>query len=138
MSKLIKKVGGALCLLAIIFFVATGKLNWLFALIGVFVAFMTRMFPFFIRYMPQLHGLWMAFTKNTAYSSSRSTENPKQSTGKMTRQEACEVLGVALSATEKEIIMAHKKLMQKLHPDKGGSDYFAAKINQAKKILLQK
>ncbi|MDX1452345.1 MAG: DnaJ domain-containing protein [Oleiphilaceae bacterium] len=51
--------------------------------------------------------------------------------------DAYEVLGLEDGATREEVVQAHRKLMQKFHPDRGGNDYLAAQINQAKDILLK-
>lgn len=61
---------------------------------------------------------------------------PASSSTDMSRQEALAVLGLDNEADEEAIVAAHRKLMQKLHPDRGGNNYLAAKVNQAKDLLL--
>ena len=53
----------------------------------------------------------------------------------LSESEAYEVLGLDQTASKEEVIKAHKRLVQRLHPDRGGSDYLAAKINAAKDRL---
>ncbi|UTW54275.1 DnaJ domain-containing protein [Kordiimonas sp. SCSIO 12610] len=54
----------------------------------------------------------------------------------MSRAEALEVLGLNEGASEEDINAAYKKMMAKVHPDRGGNDWMAAKLNEAKRVLL--
>ncbi|MEZ5891809.1 MAG: DnaJ domain-containing protein [Parvularculaceae bacterium] len=56
---------------------------------------------------------------------------------KMTEAEARSILGIAADASADDIRAAHRKLIAQLHPDKGGTDYLAAKINDARDYLLR-
>jgi len=54
----------------------------------------------------------------------------------MTREEALAVLGLRAGASEDDIRAAHKRLMRMAHPDNGGSDWLASRLNQARDTLV--
>jgi hypothetical protein len=81
-------------------------------------------------YLERLHGPeWRA-------KASTSGTGAGTHSARMSRDEAYEILGLAAGATREAIIQAHRRLMQRVHPDRGGSDYLASQINRAKDTLL--
>ena len=64
--------------------------------------------------------------------------SPRTATSTMSEREARQVLGLDEAASDEDIVATHRRLMQKMHPDRGGSDYLASKINQAKNRLLSR
>ena len=62
--------------------------------------------------------------------------NSQQNFGELSENEALQVLGLKPGTSDADIISSHRRLIQRLHPDRGGSDYLAAKINAAKDKLI--
>ncbi len=66
----------------------------------------------------------------------RGTGEAGERSGRMSRREALEVLGLAEGANDDAIHAAHHRLMKRLHPDQGGTTFLASQVNQAKDVLL--
>ncbi|MEX0619271.1 MAG: molecular chaperone DnaJ [Pseudohongiellaceae bacterium] len=83
-------------------------------------------------YLDRMHPEW----RQSAGGTGSARESSAEGESVMSRQLALEILGLKEPLTRDEVVQAHRKLMQKMHPDRGGSDYFAKKINSAKEFLL--
>jgi hypothetical protein len=83
-------------------------------------------------YLDRLHPDWR---EDLARTGGEAASRPG---GRMSRAQALEILGLAADPSEEEIRRAHRELMLKLHPDRGGSTFLAAQINEAKEVLLGK
>lgn len=203
--------------LALIVLVATGRLNWVFALFGAMLPFLRRLLPL-VSYLPTFQRVYKHFKSAQSTAGQRAGQQSKvearfvsmtldHDTGEMngsvlegrfagqdlkelsldqlvellaecaredeesaallrayldrvhgdewqereqpeagnqargfaaemTRHEAYEILGLDEGASEEQIREAHRRLMQRVHPDRGGSTFLASRINQAKRLLL--
>lgn len=86
----------------------------------------------------QLIEAWLDRTHPSWREDMARAESEHGAGGIMTRDEAFEILGLTPGAGEDDIRRAHRELMKRMHPDAGGSSYLAAKINEAKDLLLGK
>jgi len=109
--------------------VLAGRAHWLMGVLAALLALAGRVAQF-AQYMP----LFKQFIGEQPSASQNGSSSPTAQG--MTKQDAADILGVDSEASASDIRMAHKRLMQKLHPDRGGSDALAKQINQAKDVLL--
>lgn len=107
--------------------VATGRAHWLFAIVGALLPLAKTALGLGLQFFP----LW---------KQKQQTAGKPPSAGPMSVREAMDTLGLKgdeQALTRDEVVSAHRKLMQKLHPDRGGNDFLAAKVNEAKELLIK-
>ncbi|WP_438958030.1 molecular chaperone DnaJ [Porticoccus sp.] len=116
----------------ILLLVVTGRVHWLLAAATAALPLLKLLFGLALRAWPFLQAL------------RRKNQPPPQqqqasagSSGELSQQEAFQLLGLQPGASRQAIIDAHKRLIQKLHPDRGGNDYLASKLNAARDLLLK-
>ena len=115
--------------LALLYLTITGKLHWIGAFFAVLLPFLTKLFPWLIRGL----GVFRFFKRQQNSNRRR----PNKVDAALTPTRAREILGVSPTANRDEIIEAHRRLMQKVHPDRGGNDWLAAQLNAAKELLIK-
>src|SRR5690606_16515034 len=116
--------------LLLILLAATGRLHWLGALIGALLPFLRQLLDLAVRYGPH----WLRHRRERAQGGAQQGGQQQRapSPDAMGREEALATLGLRDGASRDDIVQAHRRLIQRLHPDRGGNDYLAAKINRAK------
>lgn len=122
-SKLFIKYALYALVLISVLLVISGRLHWIAGAATLLFPLLQRILPIALRALP--------FIKKAA--SREKTPTPPST---MEVEQALKVLGLEAGANDQDIIKRHKELIQKNHPDRGGSDFLAAQINEAKDILL--
>lgn len=112
----------------------SGKLSWVFPLLAAFAAGIARLMPLIFKGLA-LYQHWAKQRRHQQQQEGRS-HNTSPAKVRMSKEEALDILGLDAEATEQDILQAHRRLMQKVHPDRGGSHYLAARINLARQVLL--
>lgn len=109
----------------------TGRLHWVGAAVAIALPVLGRALSLLSRHLP-----WLApiLAKR---AQARQQQNGEDDTRPLTVEEARRILDVGADATRDDIISAHRRLIQKMHPDRGGNDYLASRINAAKELLLR-
>lgn len=110
---------------------ATGRMHWIAAISAAALPFLKRGFGL-LRFLPVFRGLFGAYQQYGGQAGGGS-----RSQADMSLSEACEVLGLEPNPSRDDVIAAHRRLMQKVHPDRGGSTYLAQQLNEAKRVLLK-
>ncbi|WP_413662336.1 DnaJ domain-containing protein [Microbulbifer sp. CNSA002] len=115
----------------------TGRLHWVGAALVLILPVLGRLLGQLSRYLPWLMPLFEKYSNRRPNPGATQHPPPHNSEGPpLSEHEARRILGVDADAGRDEIISAHRKLIQKLHPDRGGNDYLASRINAAKELLL--
>ena len=125
------------CALLLIGLAAAGRVHWIGALLASALAGMRFLLPIIFKSLPLLAPFLKRAKAEQANNDNVNNNTNTSANSDMTREEALAILGLDASASEEDIVMAHRRLIQKLHPDTGGNEYLATQLNLAKELLLK-
>ncbi|WP_323845592.1 molecular chaperone DnaJ [Microbulbifer magnicolonia] len=125
-----------LALIAVLLAIS-GRLHWVGAAIALTLPVLGRTLSWLGRHLPWLAPLLAKHAQARQQQKAQENASDADKAPPLTPDEARRILGVGSAASREEIIGAHRKLIQKLHPDRGGNDYLASRINAAKELLLR-
>jgi len=128
------KVKSALIAIAMLTVAAVGLVLVLSGRLAGLVALIAGLSPWLSR-ATRLHAFWRMI-RGQRPAGSAPPPPPPQGESSLTRAQAFEILGLSPNAGPDEIRAAHLRLMQANHPDRGGSTWIAARLNQARDLLL--
>jgi hypothetical protein len=137
--KLLVRSGIGALVLVLIMMAITGRMHWLFALIGALIPFTRGLLGIGVQLLP----FWLK-RRQGPQDSAQTQQQHQQAAARtdMSVKEAMDILGLSGAInggdiTSANVNDAHRRLIQKVHPDRGGNDYLAAKINHARDVLLK-
>lgn len=107
----------------------SGRIHWLGALLGALLPLLQPLLAVLARELPE-----HLRRRNDRDDSARASTSDTT----MSRAEALAILGLDEGADRDAIVHAHRQLMQRLHPDRGGNHYLASQLNRAKAVLLDR
>ena len=127
------KLTMALIVAGLLVLAAIGKIHWVGAALASLIAALRFALPMLIKSLPLIARLF-----GQRQQANRSQSDTPITSTEMSKQEAMDVLGLSKEQLNEEaIIQAHRSLIQKVHPDRGGNAHLAQRVNLAKDCLLK-
>lgn len=133
---MLRSLAGAAIFLLITLAV-TGRMHWLFAVIGALIPFMRGALGLGIQLLP----LWLR--RKSGQNTTGNNQPPARQPIDLSIDEAMQTLGLEGDLNSGNITVtmvndAHRRLIQKVHPDRGGNDFLASRVNRARDVLIDR
>ncbi|MFT5117074.1 MAG: DnaJ family protein C protein 19 [Kiritimatiellia bacterium] len=132
-AALILRYGLYAMALLLVGLVITGRVHWIAVAGAALLPILKPLFALALRFLPFIK---KKTTTNGSKNDTNTNDSNQSVTNLMDTDQALKVFGFTAMETEERIVQRHRELIQKNHPDRGGSDFLAAQVNQAKTVLM--